>query len=456
MSFHDPYLLVRATSLYLPLALLAIAWVWRRPGKRSVAGAALAFFWNLPTVLLLDVVARRLDWWRFDAQGGLLLGTPVDLWLAWACLWGAVPAISFSRLPLGVVAAVAFAVDLVSMPHGAPVIRLGSRWLVGEVLGLIVGLVPSQLLARWTARDDHLEARALLQAGAFTGLFVFVLPAIIIEATGATSQTFNHSAWEIGLVAQMLAAPALIGITAVQEFATRGHGTPVPFDPPRQLVTTGVYAYVRNPMQLSGVLMMLVLGVVLRSGWIAAAGVMAHFYAVGFAGWDEDDDLRCRFGDAWDDYRRAVRSWIPRFRPWGQPDALPARLFVSESCDMCRDVGRWFAQRHATHLTIVAAETHSSGALTRITYESNDGSFAASGIEAIGRALEHIHLGWALVGFLLRAPGVKQLAQLLADACGAGPRTIPRRAVIGSGGTDTERQRPRLERLSVPPHNPLA
>jgi hypothetical protein len=48
------------------------------------------------------------------------------------------------------------------------------------------------------------------------------------------------------------------------------------------------------------------------------------------------------------------------------------------------------------------------------------------GVEAVARAVEHIHCGWALLGFLMRVPIVCQLIQLLADASGAEPRrTVP-------------------------------
>jgi hypothetical protein len=92
---------------------------------------------------------------------------------------------------------------------------------------------------------------------------------------------------------------------------------------------------------------------------------------------------------------------------------------------MCSEVGRWFHDRGARHLAIVPAEAHPSGALRRITYEPSDGSRAASGLEAIARALEHTHLGWAMVAFVIRLPLVVSLLQLLADASGAEPRTIP-------------------------------
>jgi hypothetical protein len=92
---------------------------------------------------------------------------------------------------------------------------------------------------------------------------------------------------------------------------------------------------------------------------------------------------------------------------------------------MCRQVGEWFAMRGARQLIIVAAETHSSGALRRITYDPGDGTREASGVEAVARALEHVHLGWAFLGFALRLPVMCQLAQLLVDASGGEPRRIP-------------------------------
>jgi hypothetical protein len=92
---------------------------------------------------------------------------------------------------------------------------------------------------------------------------------------------------------------------------------------------------------------------------------------------------------------------------------------------MCRQVGTWFANRGARHLEIVPAEKHPSRALTRITYESGDGTFTTDGVDAVARALEHLHFWWALAAFALRLPIAAQLAQLLADASGAQPRRIP-------------------------------
>jgi hypothetical protein len=88
---------------------------------------------------------------------------------------------------------------------------------------------------------------------------------------------------------------------------------------------------------------------------------------------------------------------------------------------MCSEVGIWF-ERRAARLDIVPADSHCSRTLTRITYEPGDGTAAVQGVEAIARALEHIHFGWALLGFVLRLPMVRPLMQLLIDASGGEAR----------------------------------
>lgn len=422
----DPHLLVRAGAIYVTVVPTLVLWVWRRPSLRARAGILLALVWNACALLALHVLATRLGWWRFDASGGMLLGMPMDVYLAWTLLWGAIAPLAFGNLPFAWIVIAAGALDIVTMPIAEPVVQLGPRWLVGEAVALAIALVPSQLLYRWTARDEHLVGRAVLQVLAFSGVLLFVLPAIAVEGSSTDwANPFARPLWQCSLIVQALAVPAVIGVSAVQEFVERGGGTPVPFDAPRRLVSTGVYAYVRNPMQLSAVLLLLALGVVLRNLWVASAGVIGHVYSVGLAAWDEDDDLARRFGGLWTLYRAGVRAWVPRWRPRFPGADGPARLYVAASCDMCSQVGRWFADRRAANLTILPAERHSTRPLTRITYEHTDGTIA-TGVTAIARALEHIHFGWAWVGAMLRLPVINQVTQLIADASGAEPRALLR------------------------------
>src|SRR5438093_3186442 len=89
---------IRALSLYLPLAVTVLLWLRRRPSLAERAGILLACIWNLDTLLLVHRVASHFDLWTFRAEKGLFLGMPVDLYLGWTLLWGAIPALAFPRI----------------------------------------------------------------------------------------------------------------------------------------------------------------------------------------------------------------------------------------------------------------------------------------------------------------------------------------------------------------------
>ena len=116
----------------------------------------------------------------------------------------------------------------------------------------------------------------------------------------------------------ILAIGLLLGLWCAFEFAWRGLGTPAPFDPPRKLVVTGLYRFVRNPMYVGvGIAILgeavafprltnfsLLLLIVL---WIVVTGVILFY---------EEPTLRRLFGDDYIEYCRNVRRWIPRLTPW--------------------------------------------------------------------------------------------------------------------------------------------
>src|SRR5205823_2598413 len=180
-------------------------------------------------------------------------------------------------------------------------------------------------------------------------------------------------------------------------------------------------------MQVSCTLVMVGLGIILRDGLIVAVGVMSLIYGLGFAHWDEAEDMSARFGSQWERYRRQVRPWWPRWRPWRDPCLPPARLYIAETCGPCLELRRWFAARDAAGVEIVPAELYPSADLQRITYHPGDDTPEENGIAALARGLEHIHLGWAYLAALMRLPIIRPALQLLVDASGLGPRTIRRR-----------------------------
>ncbi len=410
-------MMIRTLGLLAPVAVAAALWLWRRPERREAAGAFLSFAWTLPSLISINALALRAGWWSFDADGGLVLGTPGDLVIGWALLWG--PAAALLRRPLWTTAIVALALDIALMPSCAPVVLLGPAWLVGEIVALAIVFVPAQLLAAWTRDDRHLAGRASLQAGVLIATAMFVFPAGIAEWTGWAG--FDPIAAQIALLV------GIPGLSAAHEFVVRGGGTPFPFDPPVRLVRSGPYRYVANPMQLSCSLAFVPWSVAAGVPALSLLAIASAAFSVSFAAWHEETEMPDRFA-GWRAYRRAVRAWFPRWRPH---DAAPARLYVAATCVPCRAVAEWFFARGPVALEIVPAEAHPSRDLCRITYDPLDGTAEEDGVAAVARALEHVNLAWALVGFAARLPLIRPVLQLLLDASGGGPRRIPRNPRIG-------------------------
>ena len=423
-------IVIRMLTLYGPAALTLLPWALQRPPSRRIVGAFLAFAWNLPALLCVNMLAPRLGWWTFGHAPAELAGVPVDVLLGWTLLWGAMPALLLHRLSLFTRVAMLVAIDLDLMPLAQPVVVLGDTWLVGETVAVLAALIPSQLLARFTEHDRRLEWRAVLQGVAFTALMLWLLPTVVLEVTtGSWDAFYENSLRYGGLPLQLALIPGLMGVSALQEFVMRGRGTPLPFDAPRRLVVSGPYAYVANPMQLSLTLVLVAWGALMENPSVALSGVVGVFYSLGVALADEQSDLSERFGSPWRIYRRHVRSWLPRWRPFhptddGVSDAQAARLYVAARCGECSEVGRWFLARAPRGLEIVPAELHPSRTLSRITYDPRDGGRDEAGVAAVARALEHLHLGWAMIGWLMRLPLLVSVLQLLSDASGGARRSV--------------------------------
>lgn len=411
---------IRVAALYLPVAAAVACWLRRPPGRRGIGGVLLAVAWNVATLVPLQLAAARLGWWTFPTGVGSRIPIPPELIVGWAIAWGAVPVLLHPRPRLGVLVAVAVGADVLLMPRLTPVLALGDRWIVGELVALGLCLVPGALLGWWMADDRQLGWRASLQVIAFALLIGVLLPVAIAMLTSERPPHMNIG--PSGLLLQLVVLLALPGVSAVQEFVERGGGTPIPFDPPRRLVTSGVYAYVANPMQLSMALCYLAIGGMLRRWEVALVGVMSVAYAEGIARWDEDRDLAARAGERWATYRRAVRRWRPRWKPWYPADIPAARLYVADDCVECSQLGQWLAARGPAGLEVVPARTHPRAPLRRITYQPMDGMREAEGVAAVARALEHLSLGWALIGMLARLPLLVVALQWLTDASGGEPR----------------------------------
>lgn len=177
-------------------------------------------------------------------------------------------------------------------------------------------------------------------------------------------------------------------------------------------------------MQLCAVLILASAALLTGELVLLLAALTGVAFSSGIAAWNEKGHLDDRFGPAWREYRSTVRDWIPRWH--ASADRASGTLYASVTCDPCSAVGPWFARRTSAGLVVAAAENHPSE-LRRIRYESADGRVVAQGTRAIGCALEHLTLGWAVLGWVMRAPVLASVIALVTDACGGAPRSIPGR-----------------------------
>jgi protein-S-isoprenylcysteine O-methyltransferase Ste14 len=172
--------------------------------------------------------------------------------------------------------------------------------------------------------------RHLLSIVALPFTVAVVIPMWVARGNGITPRLGRGLVPLLGQLAGvgLLGVGLLLFASSLRRFATEGEGTLAPWDPPRKLVVRGPYRYVRNPM-ISGVIFVL----------FAEALILLSrphlMWALTFLGINlvyiplfEEPQLEQRFGRPYREYRRHVRRFVPRLRPW-QPDspeaAAPAR-----------------------------------------------------------------------------------------------------------------------------------
>jgi protein-S-isoprenylcysteine O-methyltransferase Ste14 len=122
----------------------------------------------------------------------------------------------------------------------------------------------------------------------------------------------------IGLV--LICAGIIPPVHAFIQFAMAG-GTPMPLAPTQHLVVTGFNRYVRNPMYVG--LLAVIIGQALLLGQVSLLIYAAVMWCItaAFVRWYEEPTLARRFGAEYDAYRRAVPAWWPRPRPWNPTTA---------------------------------------------------------------------------------------------------------------------------------------
>jgi len=118
----------------------------------------------------------------------------------------------------------------------------------------------------------------------------------------------------VGVLLIVAGLPILLDSFA--RFALQGLGTPAPIFPTRHLVVSGLFRYVRNPMYVAVVSLVLGQGLFFGSVRVLEYGitVWATFYV--FVLIYEEPTLRKTYGPEYEQFCANVPRWIPRLRSW--------------------------------------------------------------------------------------------------------------------------------------------
>jgi len=150
--------------------------------------------------------------------------------------------------------------------------------------------------------------KTILYMGTLHGFFTFYFPYQLASR--------DQQIIDIGIF-RFIAFPlwiigTLIVIQCSVDIVRRGRGTPAHLDPPKELVITGLYRHVRNPIYFGAVLVQLGYVVWFGSGWGTMYALLMflgfHFLIV----FIEEPILRNTFGADYEEYCKTVPRWIPR------------------------------------------------------------------------------------------------------------------------------------------------
>jgi protein-S-isoprenylcysteine O-methyltransferase Ste14 len=162
------------------------------------------------------------------------------------------------------------------------------------------------VMPRWVA-----AVGTVVFALTFQGIGVVLLPYAFTRWQPGTSQ-WPVVVRVIGVV--LIAVGGIVVAWAFAQFAAEGNGVPIPGEPNSQRLTAGgPYRYVRNPLYVASAVA--ISGQALLLSRPVLLVYAAAFLAITFflAHWIEDPALARRFGEHFEDYRKQVPGWWPRW-----------------------------------------------------------------------------------------------------------------------------------------------
>lgn len=189
----------------------------------------------------------------------------------------------------------------------------------GSAAGRVANCCPCTCAVRRHPLD---YAPIVQRAAAIIGSAIFL---VIAPGTLAVYVPWYLTHWHFAPplfpIARVLGAALIVAglpilLDSFARFALQGLGTPAPVMPPKRLVVTGFYRYVRNPMYVA------VTALIAGQGLLFGSVTVLEYGAIVWAGFFlfvvayEEPALGEQFADEYKRYRANVRRWLPRITPW--------------------------------------------------------------------------------------------------------------------------------------------
>jgi len=114
-----------------------------------------------------------------------------------------------------------------------------------------------------------------------------------------------------GIATVLLVFGGSVGGLAFSAFRRVGTTiNPVDIDTASSLVTTGIYAFTRNPMYVALTTLLVTLAILLSGPWLLVGPLFFVLYTTRFQIVPEERAMQAKFGRAYGDYKARVRRWL--------------------------------------------------------------------------------------------------------------------------------------------------
>lgn len=154
--------------------------------------------------------------------------------------------------------------------------------------------------------------RSLLFTLLFPGTVTVIVPRIIVEHTHSEHPVASLLLSPLGCLGSILiVSGGAVLLHCIWDFAVEGRGTLAPIDPPKQLVVHGLYRYVRNPMYVGVIWILIGESCVFRLTNLLIYTIFVFAMVSAFIIFYEEPALTKKFGESYIAYANRVRRWVP-------------------------------------------------------------------------------------------------------------------------------------------------